>query len=751
MNKKLTAVLTAMTIFTGTAFASVIGTEVLSEKSYEISDGTVLFEREVLSDQKGVGQQSEFYAKYTPNTSTVPVVVSGATLFGKKTAPEIAKYMQEQGLRPMLGINAAYFSLQTGVTMGHLISDGRVQSKDTTALQGVGFTKTGEGFIAPLKIDVNISCEQGDVPADNVNKYNGAALACVSLYTPDYGESFWNEAEATTVIVDVGENTLKIGESFSATVKSRENKTGDVPLGKGEMVLVVNNEGSYEYHYNLLNSLAEGDEITISISAEDERWLAAEEGLASVGETLITNGEIVCDKTNGAAPRTAVGITADGEVVFYVIDGRQAGYSYGVQLRSLAKRMAELGCVEAINLDGGGSTSISGVYPGAENIAVLNKPSDGRPRGVSNFIFLKNTNEPTGILKSIYTTPHNEKYLSGTSAELTSVGVDTAYHRLALTDVEYSADGESVIEGNMATFKGNGTVKITSKSGGVETVSEHFVYDTPSIVVKADGKKVTALSIPSEMTMKITAEAFDQNSRLKADSSLFGFAVEGDIGTLEDGVFTAKADKTTEGAIIVTAGKSSVRIPVTVQNDSNLFGDISEHWARPMIEAISEMGAINGYETEGGKIFMPDSSITRAEFAVMLSGYLKLDRDGYGEEDIFDDVIPDWARASINALYSLGLVSGKTGENGEILYAPSDKITRSEVAAIIGRAMQHLDAEAELAFSDTAQIPDWAKGFVARLVFAGVLTGYEDNTVRPLSDVTRAEAATILYKLSAIK
>ncbi len=750
MIKKITAICLAISLFGTGVLASVLGNEILSEKRYEIADGTELFERKIMSDQSGVGQQSEYYAKYTPNTDTVPVVVSGGKIFGKRTAKEAAEYMKSQGLRPMMGINAAYFSLQTGVTMGHQISEGRVVSKDSTTLQGIGFLADGTAFIAPLKIDVYIKTEQGDVPSDNVNKYNGAALAGVSLYTPDYDKSFKNEAEATTVILDVGDNDLKIGKSFEATVKSKSNIVGDVALNKGEMVLAVNNAGAWEYHYNLMNSLNEGDKIVIECTATgDERWQNAEEGIASVGETLITGGNISCEVVNGAAPRTAIGITAAGEVIFYVIDGRQKGESYGVQLRSLAKRMAELGCVEAINLDGGGSTSISGVYPGADEIAVLNSPSDGNLRKVSNFIFLKSTKAATGELKSIYTTPFGDKYLSGTSLELSSVGVDTAYYKMPLEGVEYTVSGESTVSGNLLTLIGNGTVSVTAKSGGVESTSEYFVYDTPKIKVKADSKEITALSVPDKMTVGITAEAYFGSVRLIADKSLFSYEVEGDIGSIENGVFTAKAKKTTSGAIIVTAGKTSVRIPVTVQNDSNVFFDISEHWARPMIEAVAELGAISGYETEEGKAFMPDGAITRAEAAVMLARYLKLEEKN--TETAFKDQIPEWARGSINALCSLGYISGKEGDNGELFYAPDDKITRAEMSAILGRAMQHLNAEAELGFLDKSQIPEWARVYLSRLVAAGVLSGYGDNTIRPTGNVTRAEAATMLYKLSLIK
>lgn len=750
MKKRLTAFILLAVFVHQTAFASILGSELVSQKNYDISDGTMLYENKFMSDQSGVGLQSEYYAEYTPNTDTVPIVVSGRGVFGKKTASEAVQYMKDNGMRPMLGINAAYFSLQTGVTMGHIISQGRVVSKDTTTLQGIGFNADGTAFIAPLAIKVNVSTEHGDVGVDNVNKHNGAALACITLFTPDFSAQTENEAEVVSVVLETEED-LKIGGEFEAKVKSRTQHTGGIELKEGEMVLTINVNGSYDYHRNLMNALNEGDTIKISCSAEgDERWAEATEAIASVGETLISAGEVNTSLPTGAAPRTAVGITAEGKVIFYVIDGRQKGISYGVQLKTLAKRMSELGCVEAINLDGGGSTSISGVYPGADEVAVFNSPSDGKLRGVANFIFLKNNNERTDILKSIYTTPNQERYLSGTSDVLSSVGVDTAYYKTELENVEYSVDGESFVTGNTATFIGNGTVEITSKSGGVETVSRHYVYDNPEIKVYMDTKEVSKITVPDGMTVGLSAKAFVGSSELIADKSLFGFAVDGGIGTLENGVFTAKADITTSGTITVTAGKSSVVIPVTVTNDKYIFADTFKHWARDMIKALADNGVISGYETEEGLLFKPDNSITRAEFAVMLARFMKLDTKAYeNDEVVFDDKLPNWAKGSINALYSLGFVSGKPTENG-IEFAPSDNISRAEAAAIIGRAMPDLTEEAELAFEDSDSIPSWARSYVAILNKSGVITGSDDNKFMPMRDVTRAESATMLFKITQI-
>ena len=80
-------------------------------------------------------------------------------------------------------------------------------------------------------------------------------------------------------------------------------------------------------------------------------------------------------------PRTAVGFTANNIVYFVVADGREVNYSNGLTLAQLSEIMLALEVKEAINLDGGGSSTFVVNVPKTE---VQNKPSDGVPRKVAN-------------------------------------------------------------------------------------------------------------------------------------------------------------------------------------------------------------------------------------------------------------------------------------------------------------------------------------------------------------------------------
>ena len=83
-------------------------------------------------------------------------------------------------------------------------------------------------------------------------------------------------------------------------------------------------------------------------------------------------------------PRTAIGVTADNKLVLFVCEGREMTEGvYGYSTENVAKILKEFGCVEAINLDGGGSSCL--LVNGFETI----KPSDGKQRSVGSCIYIK--------------------------------------------------------------------------------------------------------------------------------------------------------------------------------------------------------------------------------------------------------------------------------------------------------------------------------------------------------------------------
>lgn len=132
------------------------------------------------------------------------------------------------------------------------------------------------------------------------------------------------------------------------------------------------------------------------------------------------------------ASRTAIGIKADGTVVMLMVDGRQAPYSVGMTMAEVGAAMEALGCEQAVNLDGGGSSTFATQREGepeTEDSAGLTlrcRPSDGYERRVSNTLMVLSTATPTGEFDHAVLTPNNAIYTPGSKVQFTATGVDGA-------------------------------------------------------------------------------------------------------------------------------------------------------------------------------------------------------------------------------------------------------------------------------------------------------------------------------------
>lgn len=156
------------------------------------------------------------------------------------------------------------------------------------------------------------------------------------------------------------------------------------------------------------------------------------EAVASFGD-IFENGHARSGLDNTTrASRTAIGIKADGTVVMLMVDGRQAPYSVGMTMAEVGAAMEALGCVQAVNLDGGGSSTFATQREGeSENntsagLTLRCRPSDGYERKVSNTIMVLSKAQPTGQFDHAVLTPNAEVYTPGSKVQFSAAGVDAA-------------------------------------------------------------------------------------------------------------------------------------------------------------------------------------------------------------------------------------------------------------------------------------------------------------------------------------
>lgn len=111
------------------------------------------------------------------------------------------------------------------------------------------------------------------------------------------------------------------------------------------------------------------------------------------GPILLRDGAIVLapskphNKFDGPNPRTAAGLDASGTTLtLLVVDGRKPGIASGMTLNELAEEMLQLGCKDAVNLDGGGSSVMAVRDAATGAMKILNQPTDGRERAVADVL-----------------------------------------------------------------------------------------------------------------------------------------------------------------------------------------------------------------------------------------------------------------------------------------------------------------------------------------------------------------------------
>lgn len=178
----------------------------------------------------------------------------------------------------------------------------------------------------------------------------------------------------------------------------------------------------------------------------------------------VTNEALVNDYGTYTAPRTAVGIKENGNVILYVADGRQAPYSAGQYFDELAYTLHALGCKTALCLDGGGSSTYVSQHEGETDLVCRNSPSDGSERTVSSALLVCSSAKPSGVFDHASLSPNNTVYTPGSIVTFSATGVDSAGYAADLP-----ADGSYALADNsFGTITADGVFTSNGKTGAVE-------------------------------------------------------------------------------------------------------------------------------------------------------------------------------------------------------------------------------------------------------------------------------------------
>ncbi|MEH0929248.1 phosphodiester glycosidase family protein [Micromonospora sp. CPCC 205558] len=273
--------------------------------------------------------------------------------------------------RAVAAINGDFFDINnSGAAQGVGIRDGQlIQSAVGGHHNAVAVTTSGLGRVIEVNFDGTATLPAGPVPLTQFN--NMVQADGIGAFTELWGTySRQRAVEGATRVVEV---TVSGGR-----VAGVSGVAGSGPIAAGSTVLLGRDAGA-----DALAGLRAGDAVAVAWRPKPSDGSSLHAAVGG-GEVLVRDGVVQSIADPTLAPRTAVGFSADGrKMIMLTVDGRQVD-SRGVTQTEMGRMMAELGAHHALNLDGGGSSTLLAREPGAPAVQVENGPSDGIERAVPN-------------------------------------------------------------------------------------------------------------------------------------------------------------------------------------------------------------------------------------------------------------------------------------------------------------------------------------------------------------------------------
>lgn len=509
--------------------------------------------------------------------------LSTGKVAARKPVSELAEaHDPGKGRRTVAAINADFFDInETGAPLGPGVRNGRATHSPAPGVsEAVGIGPEAAGRILDLYFEGSVTLPGGKTPLGGHNAANVPADG-IGAYDAQWGEAdraltVDHDPEATEVTVEDGK------------VTSVSEKPGKGAVPDGVTVLLGTGRGA-----DRLAALRTGEAVAV------EYRVRTDDG-SDVPRTAVGGrGLLVVDgrpqnwedrPNNTAAPRTAVGFSKDGRTMHVLtVDGRQAA-SGGVTLTELGVMMKDLGAYNALNLDGGGSSTLLAREPGARKLRLENSPSDGAQREVPNGLALT-TPEGSGRLSGYWVTTatdpgkaptadnvpggHPERVFPGLTRALTATGHDETYgptkgsHRAGWHTARPGVgrvDGAGVFHARR-----EGGTRVTARSGAAKGSTELEVVGeldrlrpTTDRVGLPNGASTGSFGLVGYDADGTSAPIDPVDARLDYDRSLFAITPDKDAST---GGFTVRAragKDSASGVVTVTVKGRTTPVAVTV-------------------------------------------------------------------------------------------------------------------------------------------------------------------------------------------
>ncbi|MFF0338997.1 phosphodiester glycosidase family protein [Kribbella sp. NPDC004875] len=514
------------------------------------------------------------------------------------------------------GVNGDFFDINdttaplgVGVEQsGKLLNAPAAGHNDTAVIGKDGLGKIAQLFLQGTAVDGAIKLELTNLNSPAVNSGG------IGLYTPEWGDA------ARTRTVD-GLPTVREVILRDGVVVSSATTPATTSLVAGEQALIGREAGA-----DALAAFAVGDKVDVEYGLRPD---AADVATAVSGNYQLAKDGKVPDTVPDAdlAPRTAIGFDADGSrMILLTVDGRATG-SRGLSLKEMGELMISLGASDALNLDGGGSSTMLARTPGQAAPKVVNDPSDGGERLIPNGLGLlpvKGSGKLTGFrVESTGTAEADQdadlsrsaRVLTGLSRVLKATGYDETYAPATGTPLWYAGSNVRVDQHGVVTGRKAGDAIVTATRGAANGRFPMTVLGTPTRLAPST-RQVSLADTAAKGFFEIDgydADGFStwiepRDVKLSYDPAKIKIVAKGNGFEA-----SALSNDAVSAVVTATVGGLSTQLSVTAGLASTVVDELDDvtKWAAnavPVGAATASRSAAEGHD--GGQAIALDYSLT---------------------------------------------------------------------------------------------------------------------------------------------
>ena len=525
-------------------------------------------------EDEGWNNGNVLTADLTESSLSVDVADTGVVA-GSATTSEVMT-QGEKGQQAVAAVNGTFFDINhSDAPIYSSVSQGELRVGTQTPMPSL--------TISGQQAAVQMLSASGTLTADGqeheLGGLNNPRLSedTIGVYTQAWGDYTLDRPVGgpEAIADDIARVTVVDGEVVEAS--GLVDEAGDPQVPDGGQVLLGRDAGAAT-----LAELEVGDEVDVEIgpSADVDAAIAG-------SNQILTDGEVPAmdsDLATGVHPRTAVGMSRDGTELFVLtIDGR-SGASRGMTLPELGEFFQDLGAHNAVNLDGGGSTTMVARPAGAHEATVQNAPSDGEQRTVPNALVFY-SDAPAQQLSDVQidtALDGQDTVLQGMHRTYDATGLGENLDPLEVAGTFETGAGATLAQadGGTATVRGDetGTSRVSFSAQGHTARTDLRVLGE-AIGLRASSRALNLAEVGDQA--EITVEGFDSDGR-SARVETRDLEVEAsdglEVSVDELGAYVVTAtDETAGGQVTFTAGDVATSVPVTVGTEvTDLvdFGDL---------------------------------------------------------------------------------------------------------------------------------------------------------------------------------